>query len=581
MNTTFDFSKVKVSKTKYDIVHLVDLVSSYEIFKLYYEQKLINESILKSFVCVKTLNDPIPSFWNSVFKLNEIERKLFACFWSLFLNGEVARNFATRFVQAPLQGVFIVDKNSKTATNIRSLLVESGVSEKIYRRKSSVPFDGSVLLNSQIAGEAFRMAFDAYLIRNSKSYDPEELYEVCEQNEFHKVFGIPFPDFKKWLDGEKNYGTSIRSLEIKNFLCYNTPCRLDFANSKEIYFVGENGDGKTVLLMALFMAFMGNAIMNDKGNSVPMATISKLESKLVNGTKLEGRDNHSLKYTLSSSPSFKNFFAYGTHRSRYSVETDKSTYERYGFMTLFDNDMTLHDPTDWILKQKIAAKGHKELSSDNLCKVLNLLLEKEVKIIIKGSNLFFEEKGYQLSLNELSDGYRSIVIFVCDLLSKLSERCGPNDNVFDQPGVVLVDEICLYLHPRCQRTIVKKLRNLFKNIQFIMTTHSPVIVLGASEDAIFYRVVREEGNTNVSDPYYRKDMDDWMLNTLITSSLFGLESAAMDDNGNRQNVDTSDTYLMSRIEKRVDARIAEQKKAGKYHFTDSELDAMIDGILNN
>lgn len=579
MKTKFDFSKVKMSWTKYDVVHLVDLVSSYEIFKMYYNKKAkIDEPILRSFACVNSLNDPIPEFWDVVFSLSDQERKQFACFWTLFTGYEVASSFATSYMLAPLRGCFEVNKG-KLSTNLRSLFVESSVAPASSRRAELVEFDGSSLLNSTDAGRAFKMALTSFLEKNAKFYDHAEFYDVCKENNFHKVLGLSFEDFVDWLEGNQKEGTSIRTLDFDSFLCYNSSCHLDFGDSKEIYFVGENGDGKTVLLMALFMAFMGYVTKKDISKKDALSSIIDLESKMVDAN-LVGHDNHNKKYNLTSAPQFKNFFAYGTHRGRYSVETDKKTYERYGFMTLFDNDMTLHDPTDWIKNKLLSPYKHSELSFGELKKVIMELLEKKVDIVCEGSEVYFMEKGYKLTMKELSEGYRSTIIFVCDLLSKLSDRCGENENVFEQPGVVMIDEICQHLHPRWQRTIVKKLRNLFPNIQFIMTTHSPVIVLGASNDAIFYRVIREQGNTSVSEPYYRSNMNDWMLNTLITSSLFGMDSAAM-DGADPMGIDTNSSYVLSRIMKCVDAKLAEQKQNGRVFFTDEELDAIINPILES
>lgn len=43
-------------------------------------------------------------------------------------------------------------------------------------------------------------------------------------------------------------------------------------------------------------------------------------------------------------------------------------------------------------------------------------------------------------------------------------------------GVVLIDEIDLHLHPKWQRQIVPKLRQLFPEVQFVLTTHSPMVL---------------------------------------------------------------------------------------------------------
>ena len=50
------------------------------------------------------------------------------------------------------------------------------------------------------------------------------------------------------------------------------------------------------------------------------------------------------------------------------------------------------------------------------------------------------------------------------------------DNPFDGNGIVLIDEIDLHLHPRWQQQVVNKLITTFKNIQFILTTHSPQVL---------------------------------------------------------------------------------------------------------
>lgn len=50
------------------------------------------------------------------------------------------------------------------------------------------------------------------------------------------------------------------------------------------------------------------------------------------------------------------------------------------------------------------------------------------------------------------------------------------DNPFEGSGIVLIDEIELHLHPQWQQDIIENLRSLFPNIQFIITTHSPIVL---------------------------------------------------------------------------------------------------------
>jgi hypothetical protein len=116
---------------------------------------------------------------------------------------------------------------------------------------------------------------------------------------------------------------------------------------------------------------------------------------------------------------------------------------------------------------------------------------------------------------------------------------------------------------------------------FIFTTHSPTIIQGASEDAIMFRVYRnkEDGKTRVSDPYLRKNIDHLMINSLLTSPLFGLDDSRM--NSEDSDSDTSETYLLYRINKKLEAELEKQKAAGKGFIKDEEIDELIQRILND
>lgn len=82
------------------------------------------------------------------------------------------------------------------------------------------------------------------------------------------------------------------------------------------------------------------------------------------------------------------------------------------------------------------------------------------------------------SYEEMSAGFQSTIALVseiayrCILLNKFLGK----EAVHSTPGVVLIDEVDQYLHPRWQRHILHDLRNAFPNIQFIVTTHSPFII---------------------------------------------------------------------------------------------------------
>ena len=84
--------------------------------------------------------------------------------------------------------------------------------------------------------------------------------------------------------------------------------------------------------------------------------------------------------------------------------------------------------------------------------------------------------GEPLYLDQLSDGERSLLAIVADLVRRLSLANPELADPLQGAGVVLVDEIELHLHPTWQRSVIEKLRTTFPNIQFIATTHSPFVI---------------------------------------------------------------------------------------------------------
>lgn len=90
----------------------------------------------------------------------------------------------------------------------------------------------------------------------------------------------------------------------------------------------------------------------------------------------------------------------------------------------------------------------------------------------------FLRRGEQ-PFSNLSDGQRNILALVGDLAVKavkLNYDALGEESLLRTPGVVLIDELDLHLHPTWQRVVLENLRTTFPNLQFIATTHSPFIV---------------------------------------------------------------------------------------------------------
>ena len=82
----------------------------------------------------------------------------------------------------------------------------------------------------------------------------------------------------------------------------------------------------------------------------------------------------------------------------------------------------------------------------------------------------------RLSINQLSNGERSLIAILGDMIRRLALANPGLDDPLQGHGVVLLDELELHLHPKWQRQIVSNLCETFPNIQFIGTTHSPFVI---------------------------------------------------------------------------------------------------------
>lgn len=475
---------------------------------------------------------------------------------------------------------------SESKRSVRRLFETCELS-KLTRENGNNIFrcDCGDLLNVRHTGAMVKSYLHRLMVMDGIEEDlvqSEEMFSaLCRDACLDRLLGVSVDDLLGWMNGP---GCYIGSLSIQNFYCIQDVL-LNFEHCKEIYLLGVNGDGKTLLLDALYLAFNGNYT-----SQLDPEEAGAAQKMLPRGAEqtLVGKDNNGFEYQKGGDLRLPNFFAYGVHRGRYDSLTGKDA-EKYGFMSLFSIHKTLINPSEWIKSvcldelmesgaQNVRQDGVGQLTTGRMMQLQEIfdeLLDRHVSVYYdrEKKNIMYEEDGVSLPFDVLSEGFRSTIIFICDLLYRLSES-NPKTQFGGgryAHGVVLVDEIDAHLHPTWQRRIVRSLRRLFPNIQFIFTTHSPYIIQGAGKDSMLFRVYREEGKTCVSAPYYRHRLNRMMINTLSTSPIFGMEDARLDPDEDWS--DTSDSYLISRIEQLVREDLAKQPR--RSYFTPAMIDEMI------
>jgi len=88
----------------------------------------------------------------------------------------------------------------------------------------------------------------------------------------------------------------------------------------------------------------------------------------------------------------------------------------------------------------------------------------------------FERQGQIVPFPALSDGYRAFFGWLGDLLYHVCMTAPSGNKLVDNRGVILIDEIDLHLHPSWQIEVLPRLSKELPNIQFIVTSHSPLVV---------------------------------------------------------------------------------------------------------
>ena len=97
-------------------------------------------------------------------------------------------------------------------------------------------------------------------------------------------------------------------------------------------------------------------------------------------------------------------------------------------------------------------------------------------------DLMYKTEDLVLPLSDLSSGYQSLIWMVFDIAYRMA-ILNPNkrSEVCATKGIVLIDEIDMHLHPKWQWNIIDSLRKTFPNVQFIATTHSPILFASAKD----------------------------------------------------------------------------------------------------
>lgn len=227
------------------------------------------------------------------------------------------------------------------------------------------------------------------------------------------------------------------------------------------------------------------------------------------------------------------FERWDCYKSAINPETDFKRF--FGWFDLME-DQERRD------REKLWDFGYKSPVLEAVRKALDEIVEGYKNPRIETRPLRFimdriDEDGskHELRIEQLSEGYKIVIAMVADLAARMAEANPEMENPLNTSGIVLIDEVDLHLHPKWQREILIQLTKVFPNLQFIVSTHSPVIVVGAAEIAQVVNL----NTINDDENLHQNGIQVSNVGQVLLSDLFGLEylySPEWDDKIKERNV---------------------------------------------
>ncbi|WP_415721611.1 AAA family ATPase [Photobacterium ganghwense] len=127
----------------------------------------------------------------------------------------------------------------------------------------------------------------------------------------------------------------------------------------------------------------------------------------------------------------------------------------------------------------------------------------------------------EVHLEQLSSGYKSICSIIFSIVEWIESTNKDSDALIENAtGVVFIDELELHLHPSWQIKIKNVLTDLFKSMQFVVTTHSPHIINDANKNELG---ILDNPDNSIIVNFLDKGLANWKVD-YIFSDIMGFES---------------------------------------------------------
>jgi predicted ATP-binding protein involved in virulence len=279
---------------------------------------------------------------------------------------------------------------------------------------------------------------------------------------------------------------------------------------------GRKGEFKSEYWGATALADHYRTLLSvDDKASLPLIAFYSVE-RVVIDIPLKIKDKHSFLQldgydkSLSQGVDFRRFFE--LFREREDTENESGLSDE--ILETLKGIMGV-DSDNWIkLKELKASKRDIQLTAVRsaiykfMPEFSNLRVRRKPRL-----HMSIDKNGQTLNVAQLSQGEKSLMALIGDIARRLAVMNPSLDNPLMGDGIVLIDEVDMHLHPKWQRSLINQLTNTFPECQFVLTTHSP-LVISDSKKVLTYLI----GDNEVKQlpPLYGEDANSVLLDIMDT-----------------------------------------------------------------
>jgi len=251
--------------------------------------------------------------------------------------------------------------------------------------------------------------------------------------------------------------------------------------------------------------------------SLPLIAFYSVE-RVVLDIPLKIRDKHTFLQldgydkSLSQGVDFRRFFEWFREREDTENETGLSD-EMLGQLRLVLGD----DEETWTkLSELKASNRDRQLTAVRsaiyrfMPEFSNLRVQRKPRL-----QMSIDKNGQSLDVAQLSQGEKSLMALIGDIARRLAVMNPGLENPLEGDGIVLIDEVDMHLHPKWQRSLVKQLSTTFPNCQFVLTTHSPLVI--SDSKAVLTYMIGDDDELTQLPSLYGEDANSVLLDIMDTN----------------------------------------------------------------